>query len=147
MATDTYWSTGAGQRKTANKGFSGDRDKVNVAQYKISFAEHAVASGDVVQICTVPAGTRVLGIGWEVTTAEGATCTATLGDGDGANSWDASINLNSAAAGGSVTGTDAYDTGMGKFYAASDTIDLTMGHATDAAIITFQIMYIVCSNT
>lgn len=147
MSTITYFSTGDGQRKTKITGFAGDRDKVNVAQFKISFAEKPVAQNDVVQICTFPAGTRVLHVGWEVTTAEGDTCTADLGDATDPNGWDDAINLNSAAAGGSVTGTDNFDTGMGKLYTAEDTLDLTMGHDTDKAIITFQIPYIVCENT
>lgn len=147
MSTVTYWSTGDGQRKTKIVGFAGDRDKVNVAQFKIDFSEKNVEANDVVQICTVPAGTRVLGVGYEVLTVEGAACTADIGDGANANGWDDAANLNSATAGGSVTGTDAYDTGMGKLYTSEDTIDLTMDDAADAAIVTFQIPYIICENT
>jgi hypothetical protein len=145
MATVTYWSTGAGKKP----GPSQIGSVVGVHQVEIDFSEKNVAAADVVQIANIEAGTRVIAIGWEVTTAEGDTCTATLGDGDGAASWDASINLNSAAGGGSAAGTDAYalTSGIGKLYTSADTIDLVMGHDTDTAVVTFQIMYITCENT
>lgn len=85
-----------------------------------------VATADVVQCLDIPAKTFVWDVFVEVITPTGLTSTATVGDGDGANSWDAEIDLNAAAA--TVThgasGTDAYAT-SGKYYSATDTIDLT----------------------
>jgi len=93
-----------------------------------------VAAADVVQALKVPVNCLVTHVQVTVITVEGATCTATVGDADGANSWDAATDLNATK--GTTTysaaGTDAYATG-GKIYKADDTIDLTMGHDTDAA--------------
>jgi hypothetical protein len=55
-------------------------------------------------------------------------CTATMGDGDGANSWDASVSFGTGVTAGAISasaaGTDAYCT-TGKLYTA-DTIDITI---------------------
>jgi len=116
---------------------------VSVIQKEIDFAANPAAASDVVQCLPIAANTYVLNVGVIVKTAEGSTTTATVGDGAGANSWDASTNLNAAA--GTVTlglpGTDAYAT-AGKFYRTADTIDLVLSaHALDAAkIIVFAII-------
>ena len=106
----------------------------SVVQNEIDFSETNCSASDVVQCLKIAANTYVRNVGVIVKTAEGASATATVGDGDGANSWDASTNLNATA--GTVTlglpGTDAYAT-AGKFYTAADTIDLTLGHNMDAA--------------
>lgn len=96
----------------------------------------SVLAADVVQALKVPADCLVTHVQVTVLHAEGATCTATVGDTDSAAAWDASTDLNATA--GTVTysaaGTDAYATG-GKIYQADDTIDLVMGHDTDHAVI------------
>jgi len=101
---------------------------------EIDFSETEVSAADVVQALKIPANTYVKNVYVLVKTAEGATCTATVGDATDPNGWDASTNLNASA--GTVTaglaGTDDYAT-AGKFYSTADTIDLVMGHATDAA--------------
>ena len=101
----------------------------------------AGAAGDTVQALKIPAGALVDEVFCIVRTAQGATCTATVGDGAAAAAWDASINLNAAA--GTLTsaleGTDAY--AAGKFYSAADTIDLVLGHTTNAAKITVCARY------
>lgn len=107
----------------------------------IDFSATSVSAADVVQALKIPANSLVTDVYVIVRTAEGATCTATVGDGDGTNSWDASTNLNATA--GTVTsgaeGTDTY--AVGKFYSSADTIDLTMGHDTDAAKVTVIAFY------
>ena len=99
---------------------------------EIDFSETEVSAADVVQALKIPANTYVKNVYVLVKTAEGATCTATVGDATDPNGWDASTNLNASA--GTVTaglaGTDDYAT-AGKFYSAADTIDLVMGHAAD----------------
>lgn len=87
----------------------------------------AVATADVVQCLAIAAKTLVEAVFVEIVTPTGLTSTATVGDGDGASSWDASVNLNAAAATVTkgVSGTDAYALGPGKYYSAADTIDLT----------------------
>lgn len=94
----------------------------------------SVLAADVVQALKVPADSLCTSVQVTVLHAEGAACTATVGDGDSAAAWDASTDLNAAA--GTVTysaaGTDTYAT-TGKIYQADDTIDLVMGHDTDHA--------------
>lgn len=101
------------------------------AENLIDFSKKSVLAADVVQAIRVPANALVTKVALYTITAEGATCTVTVGDGDGANSWDASANLNSVGGYYSAAGTDAY--AQGKFYTADDTIDLVMGHDTDTA--------------
>ena len=106
-----------------------------VMRNRLDFSAIPVAASDVVEALKIPAGTMVLAVCTRVITAEGGTCTATVGDGDAAAGWDGSVNLNATAGTTtqSIPGTDATAT-TGKLYAAEDTIDLTMGHTTDAAV-------------
>jgi len=111
-------------------------DRFFVLEKKIDLSANNSGSSDVLECLNVPAGTFVFDVFVRVITPEGGTLTATVGDGAGADSWDASTNLNATA--GTVThgasGTDAYAT-SGKFYAAADTIDLTMSaNAGDTAV-------------
>jgi hypothetical protein len=100
-------------------------NKVFLIENTVNLA--AVATGDVVQALRVAADTYVQQVFVEVVTASGLTSTATVGDGDDADGYDASTNLNATA--GTITygagGTDAYLTANGKLYTAADTIDLT----------------------
>lgn len=112
------------------------------AENVIDFTVKNVLAGDVVQVVKVPKGALVTKVACYVVTAEGDTCTVTVGDADGANSWDASVNLNSTGGYYSAAGTDAY--AHGKFYAAADTIDFTMGHNTDAAKVYVIAEYSLC---
>lgn len=99
----------------------------------LDFTVKAGAAADVVQALKIPAGALVDEVFCVVKTAQGATCTATVGDGADADGWDASVNLNAAAnvTTSALEGTDAY--AVGKYYATADTIDLVLGHTTDAA--------------
>lgn len=113
------------------------------AENTISLASNNSVASDVIQAITVPKGAFVTHVGVYLKTAEGAALTATVGDGAGANSWDASVDLNAAAGTvtGGVPGTDAYAT-SGKLYTAQDTIDLTMSAAAgDAAVFTVYAVY------
>ena len=110
--------------------------RVTKLSNKIDFSEFNVGAGDTVQCLKVAKDMLVRNVSVIIVTAEGATTTATVGDGDGADSWDASTNLNATA--GTLTsglaGTDAYAT-AGKFYTAADTIDLVVSAACDTAVI------------
>jgi hypothetical protein len=101
----------------------------------LNFANTNVSAADVIHALKIPAGAFVDKVITRVVVAEGATCTATVGDGNSATGWDASINLNSAAATvlRSLEATDTY--GVGKLYRTADTIDLVMGHNTDTAVL------------
>ena len=136
MATITTFVTGAPEHQVL----------IGYQAYAIAtlnFATTPVASGDVVQAVKIGNGCLVTNVRTVVGTAEGSTCTATVGDGSGADSWDASVNLNATAgtATAGASGTDAYVT-TGKYYSADDTIDLTMGNAAAAGSFTVIVEYV-----
>lgn len=108
----------------------------------LDFSATNVSAADVVQAVKIPQYALVTKVWTVVKTAEGATCTATVGDAT-ANGWDAAVDLNAAA--GTVTySLEATDThGAGIFYTAADTIDLTMGHDTDTAEFIVVVEYTV----
>jgi hypothetical protein len=116
-----------------------------LSENKLDFSENNALASEVIQAIKIPAGALVKNVRVVILTKEGSTTTATVGDGDGANSWDASTNLNAnpnvVTAG--RPGTDAYAT-AGKYYASADTIDLTLSaHALDAAIVNVSAEYTV----
>lgn len=116
-----------------------------LSENKLDFSENNAAASDVIQAIKIPAGALVTNVRVTVLTAEGSTTTATVGDGDGAADWDASINLNDSVnvVTAGLPGTDTYAT-AGKYYAAADTIDLTLSaHALDAAIVNVSAEYTV----
>ena len=108
-----------------------------IVKRRISFAALAASSADVIQCVSVPAQTFVHQVMVQVVTAEGATCTAKVGDGVDDDGFDASTNLNATA--GTVTngvpGTDAYLTAGGRPYTSADTIDLTLGNNAATAVV------------
>jgi len=105
--------------------------RVVAIQNTLDFDKTNVSAADVVECLKIPADMLVTNVSTYVITADGETCTATLGDGDGAAEWKDSINLNSTGGYYAVSGTDDYS--EGKYYSANDTIDLTMGHDTEDA--------------
>jgi len=112
------------------------------AENTINFAATNVQSADVIKCLPIPANAIVFNVYAIVRTAEGATCTGTLGDTGGAATWKSSVNLN-ATAGTVVKGLEATDANAtnGKFYSASDFIQLTMANASAAAKITVVAFY------
>jgi len=136
MATVTYFT----DLQSDHRLLGGQK---GVIERKIDFSENNVSAADVVQVAKVLKNCLVTKVYTVIVTAEGAACTATVGDGATADGWDASINLNAAA--GTVTHTlEATDTFVGgKFYTAADTIDITMGHDTDTAVVIFFVEYVM----
>jgi len=119
-------------------------DKMYILSNRLDFSVNNTASGDTVKALDIAAGTMVLKVWTVVVTKEGGTLTATVGDGSGANSWDAETNLNATVGTVAISteGTDAY--AVGKIYAADDTIDLVMSaNAGDAAVMD---IYAECIN-
>lgn len=118
------------------------------------FSEDGGGTSDVVEMLLVPAGTFVFSVVHVVNTAEGGTSTGTVGDGDDADGWIASVNNNDTAgtalqsngkftlADGTpntITYTHAYGAQGGKYYASEDTIDITLSaQAVDTAVITLM---------
>lgn len=122
-----------------------DRGYKGYVTNTLDFSSTNATSLAVVQAINVGPGMWVTNVRTKCDTAQGATLTASVGDGDGAASWDASINLNSAGATAQGTdGTDAYVHG-GKYYDTADTIDLTMltpGVLVDTAVATVVAEYV-----
>jgi len=139
MATVNF--TSGSLRGSYHRQHFGLEGEVGFAENFLDFAANPVLAADVIQALSIPKGALVTKVICHVATAEGATCTATVGDGDSAAAWDASVNLNSATTQASLEATDTY--GAGKVYTSADTIDLVMGHDTDAAKVLVLAQYVV----
>lgn len=135
MATITNFLNGMTTAKAAFP--AAGLNKVFVLRNLLDFSDVNVLASDVVQALMVPANTMVLDVICRVVVAEGATCTADVGDGSSTAGWDTGVNLNAAVGTTTQTvqGTDARKAAnaFGYVYTAADTIDLVMGHNTDAA--------------
>ena len=107
------------------------------------FKGSAVGTGDIYQVCTIPANSFVLSVTWSVTTAEGATCTFNIGDTATAAGYVSAANGNSVASGSSFNGTTTPTYGVGKYYAAADTLNLALASGTAAnAVIKVSVVYV-----
>ncbi len=115
-------------------------DFAAIAAARSAAGAAALASGDVLEIMPVPAKTLVLRVGYDVTTAEGASATFDLGDGSDTDGYLNDISLNSVASGvmslalaeGAPNTISGYSNG--KYYSAADTIDLVVNsNSVDAA--------------
>ncbi len=95
----------------------------------------AVAAADVFELLSIPAGAFVLSVTHKVTTLEGGVCTYHLGDGVDPDGFVASANGNAATNATSFNGTITPAFGVGKFYAAADTLDLTLATGTAANVV------------
>jgi len=110
-------------------------NKIYVLKNTVDLTGGAITQADVYQCLAVPEDTLVLQVKIEwLTAAVGTTLTTNIGDGDGTNSWDASVDGKSTAGTWttSLVGTDAYAAAaaIGKFYETADTIDMVMTTAT-----------------
>ena len=109
-------------------------DFAAIAAARSAAGAAALASGDVVEIMPVPAKTLVLHVGYDVTTAEGATATFDLGDGSDTDGYLNDISLNSVASGAmALTLAEAAPNTVagytnGKYYSAADTIDILLNN-------------------
>ena len=114
------------------------------AEVLLDFAANPYSAADVIQVANIPANSLVTAVMTVVKVAEGATCTGTLGDTTtGADAWDASVNLN-ASAGTATRSLEATDTNAGAiFYTTAHTINLVLGHDTDAAKFIVVVEYTV----
>lgn len=135
MANDTQHITGSQEVQELG-------NRLTCAKRVLDFSVFNATCGDAVQALQIPANAKVMEVHSVVKTAEGKTAVATVGDGAGANSWDASINLDAAAATPtrSTPGTDAYAT-TGKFYAAADTIDIVPSVNLDTGAVIISAVY------
>lgn len=99
----------------------------------------ALVATDVLEIIPIPAGTVVMNVGMEVTTAAGVTSTLSIGDGTAAAGYLAATSVNATGWSGGVpvlsAGAFAPTLSGGKLYSAADTIDVTIGTAVPAAAV------------
>ena len=120
--------------------------KFHVDMAAITAALAAVVDGsasDVIQLWDIPAGTHILSVLLDVTTAEGAAATVSIGDATSAAGFLAATSINAAAQTGTII-TDAFGAVGGKMYAATDTLDLTFGTLADIDAAVFDVYAICC---
>lgn len=117
-------------------------DFAKIAAARSAAGVTALASGDVLEVIPVPAKTLVMRVGYDVTTAEGATATFDLGDGSDADGFLNDVDLNAVGSGvmalALTEGTPNTITGYsnGKYYSAADTIDVTLNNnAINVAVV------------
>ncbi len=117
-------------------------DFAKIAAARSAAGATALASGDVLEVIPVPAKSLVMRVGYDVTTAEGATATFDLGDGSDADGYLNDVDLNSVASGvmalALTEGTPNTISGYsnGKYYSAADTIDITLNNnAINVAVV------------
>jgi hypothetical protein len=127
MATVTTFITGQ-QEHEILKGYKG------VIHNTLNFATTNASAADVIQALKVGAGMLVTSVRTKITTAEGGTATCDVGDGDDPNGYNDAADLN-AAAGVIEKNLEADAYGVGKYYSADDTIDLTLDHDLDACVV------------
>lgn len=111
----------------------------NFVDLEAASAKNVLAGGgvlvttDIIQCLDIPANMHVKNVFTKIVkAATGTTLTGSVGDGDGAASWDANTRDFKAAAGSvacGVGGTDAYVT-TGKLYTSADTIDIVLNTVT-----------------
>jgi hypothetical protein len=117
-------------------------DFAKIAAARSAAGAAALASGDVLEVIPVPAKSLVMRVGYDVTTAEGATATFDLGDGSDADGFLNDVDLNAVGSGvmalALTEGTPNTIAGYsnGKYYSAADTIDVTLNNnAINVAVV------------
>lgn len=113
----------------------------------------ALTAGDVIEVLQIPAGTQVLSVGLNVTTAEGGTLTVDVGDGADPDGYLDGVDGNAVAGYSSsqVTITEGTPNtispalAFGKYYTSADTLDVKIVNAADAAVMTVWAVVANCS--
>jgi hypothetical protein len=95
----------------------------------------AVATGDIFEMLTIPAGALVLTVAAIVNTVEGGTCTVDIGDGATVGGYHSGLNGNTSANAQSFNATTTPTFGVGKLYTAADTIDVKLVTGTAANVV------------
>jgi len=121
-----------------------DLDMAAITAARAAAGATALVNGDVLETIRIPAKSLVLGVGLDVTTAAGATCTIDVGDGDDADGYLDGVNANTVASYSSPA--DSEDYAGRKYYAAADTIDVVFVNATDAAVMRVWALVVDCND-
>lgn len=113
--------------KTVSAVFNG----VDATAYKGS----ALATADVFELISIPAGAFVITVAAKVTTVEGGTCTFDVGDGATVDGYLDGVDGNTSANTQSFTADTTEAFGAGKLYTSADTIDLKLVTGTAANLV------------
>lgn len=129
-----------------------DLDFVQITADRAAAGLTAFAANDVLEVLPIPAKTLVLNVGVDVTTADGTASTIDIGDGDDVDGYIDGHDANAVGSAATVLAlTEAAPntvTGYsnGKYYAAADTIDITMLTAPqDASVMRVWAVVVDCS--
>ena len=133
MATVSF--TGAG-----SSGYPANYPNVKVLRQVIDFTKFTVAAADVINVFSFPAGTMLLGTGYEILTVGTGSGTLELGDGGDPNRFVDTVNQQAA---GQKTALIA---AMPHFYATADTLDLVVATATVNSKINVWAIVADCNN-
>jgi len=127
-------------------------DFAKIAAARTAAGATALASGDVLEVIPVPAKSLVMRVGYDVTTAEGATATFDLGDGSDTDGYLNDADLNAVGSGvmaltlASGTPNTVAGYSNGKYYSAADTIDVLLNNSSiDTAVVRIWALVADCS--
>jgi hypothetical protein len=127
-------------------------DFAKIAAARTAAGATALASGDVLEVIPVPAKALVMRVGYDVTTAEGATATFDLGDGSDTDGYLNDADLNAVGSGvmaltlASGTPNTVAGYSNGKYYSAADTIDVLLNNSSiDTAVVRIWALVADCS--
>ena len=127
-------------------------DFAKIAAARTAAGATALASGDVLEVIPVPAKALVMRVGYDVTTAEGATATFDLGDASDTDGYLNDADLNAVGSGAMAltlaSGTPNTVAGYsnGKYYSAADTIDVLLNNSSiDTAVVRIWALVADCS--
>jgi hypothetical protein len=93
--------------------------RLSVLERKVTCSTVPMAANDVYQLFDIPPNTLVFAVSWEVETTNNVTATFDIGDDTNPDGFINSASANAVTSGCSVLSS------AGKFYSATDTIDLT----------------------
>lgn len=113
-------------------------DFAAIAAARVAAGQAAIAAADVLQVVGVKAGTYVPYVALQVVTAEGATGTVDVGDGDDTDGFLNNTDINAVGRTASLV-TTAYSVavGGGKWYNADDTIDVVVNDNDTAVAVCY----------
>lgn len=125
--------------------FEGTVSRFFVISNTVDFDALNVASGDVVQSLSVPAGTWVLSVGVKIETASDAdtSATAVVGDGADTDRFLAGANLKSSAGTVLLPSTEVGAV-SGHIYTDEDTIDIIPTYSGTVTVKGKVTVYAVC---
>ena len=116
-----------------------DLNFATIAAARSAASATALAATDTLEVIPVKAGTLVLAVGGQVTTAEGATATMDLGDSGSATRYVSNLDLN-------ATGFTASALSAPYLYSSASAIRITLDHnSIDAAVVRVWAVVVDCN--